>query len=322
MLARIKVWIWCFVHLPRIWTRAHETGNRLERAEALLAKLLTERSDLLEQERQDIAAVVRNSATLQRDELGAIKRELLLLQRRLSTLRKGDSKDPSPDDAANFNRHDAVRLALLEKNAADNPEWEAGWAELAERLRLAGAGETERPVLDAGCGSGKWLELLRSSGLSAYGVDRNALLIERAMARGLNASQADVLEHLQGRGDASLSAITGFRLLEHLAFEQAIDFLDESLRVLRPGGVVILLASNPENMQIGAGTLRGDARSLLIAPELLTFLLNDRGFSDIEVVRSNPVRGELWLEQRDENSKKLNALLFGPQDFTIVARRP
>lgn len=49
-------------------------------------------------------------------------------------------------------------------------------------------------ILDAGCGTGKWLEILKKqTGINAYGIDNNPLAIHYASKRGLKKlQQADV----------------------------------------------------------------------------------------------------------------------------------
>ena len=62
-------------------------------------------------------------------------------------------------------------------------------------------------------------------------------------------------------------------------------------------------------------------------PLTLRFLVERAGFSDVELVYSGEVQTELRLEEGDareereaRNARRLNDLLFAPQDFAVVAR--
>src|SRR5262249_51947932 len=107
-------------------------------------------------------------------------------------------------------------------------------------------------ALDVGCGRGEWLELLRDEGVQARGVDLNRHMIEDCRQRGLDVVPMDALTHLRGIPDASLAAVCGFHLVEHLAFDAFIMLLDETVRVLRSGGVAIFETPNPANLLVGS----------------------------------------------------------------------
>ncbi|MCL9683004.1 class I SAM-dependent methyltransferase [Legionella maioricensis] len=90
-------------------------------------------------------------------------------------------------------------------------------------------------VLDLGSGRGEWLELLQEQGISAYGVDTNERLITSSKERGLSIICANALEHLKRLSEQSLSVITAFHLVEHLAFGELQKLVEEAHRVLLPG---------------------------------------------------------------------------------------
>ena len=55
-------------------------------------------------------------------------------------------------------------------------------------------------------------------------------------------------------------------------------------------------------------------------PEALQFLAESAGFTDVRIEYRAPLPASQRLEQRDENERKLNDLLFGPQDYAVVGR--
>ena len=167
-------------------------------------------------------------------------------------------------------------------------------ADITERLRvyvprIQAAAQPGVPVLDIGPGRGEWLTLLRDAGVEAYGAEVNSQFVEHAATIGLKMVLADGVEHLRSLPDASLSAVTSFHVVEHLPFEVLVDLVDESLRVLRPGGVILLETPNPTNVTVGASSFWIDPTHVRpVHPALLAFLLEHRGFTEVSIQPVNP----------------------------------
>jgi SAM-dependent methyltransferase len=272
--------------------------------------------------RKSLEAASRNAG----EQIAAVRREVMFQQRRLSRVAEMLGNDSaSRGEVAPLVRNqrlDALYEAFEDKyrgSRADIKQWLVVYL---DRLKLTGAGQAESPVVDIGCGRGEWLELLRENGLVAYGIDVNSMMVERTISLGLDARVADLITHLRTLSDASRSAITAFHIVEHLPFETLIDFLDEALRVLLPGGMLILETPNPENMRVGATTFYNDpTHRNPIPPEPLRFIVEHRGFSDVEIERLHPSPESERLKGEGWDIAHLNALLFGPRDYAIIARR-
>jgi O-antigen chain-terminating methyltransferase len=181
-------------------------------------------------------------------------------------------------------------------------------------------GSPTMPVLDIGCGRGEWLELLRENGLNARGVDTNEAMVEYCRRLDLKVTQADAIEHLRGLEGRSLGAVTVFHVLEHLTFDNVIELLDEALRVLKPGGLVILETPNPANLLVGAHTFYLDPTHQRPLPSgLLRFLVEARGFCDVSVKELNPPDPSVRLpEDGSIIARRLNDYLYGPQDYAVI----
>jgi SAM-dependent methyltransferase len=178
------------------------------------------------------------------------------------------------------------------------------------------------PVFDIGCGRGEWLELLNESGIAARGYDVNRIAVEECRQRGLDVVLADAIGALAGLPDGSASAITGFHIIEHLAFEVLVELFDHSWRVLRPGGLIIMETPNPANVIVAAEKFYFDPTHRNPLPsELTAYLLESRGFLDIEIVPLHPVT---WPSRRDYDDPMLVYVqnkLFGPQDYAAIGRK-
>jgi O-antigen chain-terminating methyltransferase len=197
--------------------------------------------------------------------------------------------------------------------------------DIKERLRvylpvIKDAGITGE-MLDVGSGRGEWLQLLKDEGFEGRGVDNNRVLVEQCRTSGLDVVEEDFITYLRGLPDGSLNAVTSFHLIEHLPFETLNKFLDEIIRTLKPGGVVILETPDPENVLVGSCYFYLDPTHRNPIPSLtMQFLLEARGFNDVQVLKLHP-----WESAKIKGDTELVALInkyfFGPFDYGIIARK-
>jgi O-antigen chain-terminating methyltransferase len=136
------------------------------------------------------------------------------------------------------------------------------------------------PVLDLGCGRGEWLELLKEQNIPAAGVDQDEQMLAEARKTGQSTVRADALAYLSDQPDESLAMVSAFHLVEHLAFNRVKAMVIQSLRVLKPGGILLMETPNPENMRVAASEFHLDPTHVRpIPPKLLAFLPRYAGFS-------------------------------------------
>lgn len=106
--------------------------------------------------------------------------------------------------------------------------------------------EPHQPVLDAGCGRGEFLDLMRERGISYLGVDADEAMAEHCRAKGHeNVQVADVNHYLEHDLEAELGAVFSAQLVEHLDYQELLGFLRLSLARLRPGGILVAETVNP-----------------------------------------------------------------------------
>lgn len=171
-------------------------------------------------------------------------------------------------------------------------------------------------ILDLGCGNGEWLEILETEGCEAKGIDNNRVMVDRAEKIGLNVISADILVYLKNLPDSSLSAITGFHIIEHLHLNKLISLIDESLRVLKPKGIVIFEAPNPENLTVGAYSFYTDpTHNRPLVPETVSFLLEQRGFCSVEIKRLHKYKDYFDVIDTNETEDKW---LYSEMDFSVI----
>ena len=192
------------------------------------------------------------------------------------------------------------------------------------------------PVVDIGCGRGEFLGLLRDAGIAARGVDVDADMVEFCRADGLDVERADALEHLAGLEDASLGGIFAAQVVEHLRPPALVGLLELAAAKLRAGGVLVLETMNP----LALGALKNYFADLThaqpLVPETLVVLARQAGFASTELRFLNEPPPEERLRSVElpanpafdaarialaANVARLNEVIFGPQDYALVARR-
>jgi SAM-dependent methyltransferase len=141
-------------------------------------------------------------------------------------------------------------------------------------------------ALDIGCGRGEWLEVAASAGFEASGVDIDDGMLAACRERGLSVRTADGLQTLRAMLDSSVAMVSAFHVVEHIAFDDVRALTAEALRVLQPGGLLIMETPNPENIGVGANSFYRDPSHLRpLPPELLSFVAEHAGFARQLVVR-------------------------------------
>ena len=229
-----------------------------------------------------------------------VSTELVLQGERLATLlAEARKRLPAPFDEAQLRA-----IAKEEDHKLDafyasfDEQFRGSREEIKQRLKVylpiikqQGIGTELMPLLDVGCGRGEWLELLREEHLQASGVDSNRILVEWCRDRGLEVAEDDLMNSLHRQPDESLGAVTGFHIIEHLPIETLVEFLNQAVRVLKPGGVVIFETPNPQNVLVGSCNFYFDPTHRNPLPSQVTkFLLESRGFVGVEVLELESFR--------------------------------
>jgi 2-polyprenyl-3-methyl-5-hydroxy-6-metoxy-1,4-benzoquinol methylase len=260
-----------------------------------------------------------------------VSTELVLQGERLATLlTEARKRLPAP-----FDEEQLRAIAKEEDHKLDafyasfDEQFRGSREEIKHRLKTylpiikqQGIGSDSMPLLDVGCGRGEWLELLGEEHLQASGVDSNRILVEWCRNRGLEVREAELIGYLHQIPDASLGAVTGFHIIEHLTIETLVEFLNQVVRVVKPGGVVIFETPNPQNVLVGSCNFYFDPTHRNPLPSQVTkFLLESRGFVRVEVLNLNP-SDDTPVDENSEVARRFNKYFYGPMDYAVVGHRP
>jgi O-antigen chain-terminating methyltransferase len=270
--------------------------------------------------------------------LHQVKREGIFQQRRLNMLLEEARKRlPQP-----FDQQQLETLAKEADHSLDafyvafEDEFRGTREDIKERAEIylpiiqkAKAGTEERPILDVGCGRGEWLELLQEHKYQAKGLDLNRVMIEQCQEYELDVIESDVIEYLKQQKNNSLGAITGFHIVEHLPLETLVTLFDESLRVLKSGGIVIFETPNPENILVGAcGFYTDPTHRNPLPANTSSYILESRGFILDEIKKLNPVPKEHHFYDHENDSAvikhittNMNIYFMQARDYAIIGHK-
>jgi len=173
-------------------------------------------------------------------------------------------------------------------------------------------------AIDLGCGRGEWLELLGEHGFEAQGVDIDDGMLVACRERNLKVDNSDALDFIKKLPKASHAVVSGFHIVEHVPFEYVQELIKESLRILIPGGLLILETPNPENLVVGTANFYLDpTHQRPIPPPLLAFASEYAGFKRTKVMR---------LQESNDLSQKeypsiLDVLNGVSPDYAVISQK-
>jgi O-antigen chain-terminating methyltransferase len=274
----------------------------------------------------------------EQEKLQRTEAELLLLSDHLTDVSQALGTHQSVLDSLKTDVNTLTRNLVAEENRTIDElrEWDQFYASFEEQFRGSAKEVEERlrfylpfladlkpesQILDLGSGRGDWLELLRAQGFNPRGVEVNEVLGEHSRQQGLDVVSMEMMVYLGQQADNSLDLVTVFHLIEHFNIGKLIRLLDEVKRALRPGGLLILETPSPENLVVAACNFYADPTHYKpIYPQTLIFLLDRKGFGDLNLHYLHPVENSPFTGE-SEGSQQLDLWFFGPRDFAVIARK-
>lgn len=175
-------------------------------------------------------------------------------------------------------------------------------------------------VLDLGCGRGEFLELMRSIGVAARGIDLSEESVALCRHKGLEAEVADLFEHLGNLPEASLDGIFCSQVVEHIPPDRLPEMLKLAVSRLQRNGAIAIETPNPECLAIFATHFYLDPTHQRPVPHpLLVFYLEEFGVGNIEVRRLSPaVESMPSLRSLPDDFREA---FFGGLDYAVTGKK-
>lgn len=148
-------------------------------------------------------------------------------------------------------------------------------------------------IIDLGCGHGLLVHAARQAGYSRIsGIDISPQQVAQARRLGIEGiGEGDAGAALEALAPASQDAVITFDLLEHLADEALMPFVDGVFRALRPGGRWIIHTVNAESPFFGRARFGDVTHRRAFTRASLRQLLTAAGFARIDCFEDAPVPG-------------------------------
>ena len=189
----------------------------------------------------------------------------------------------------------------------------------------------KKKVIDIGCGRGEFLSLMQDNGITAEGVDIYEPYVEYCNMKGLKAICGDGADFL-----AKTEGVDGIfvgQVVEHLKPHQIIQLCNTAYERLEEGGCIIIETPNPTSLSIYTNAFYIDPSHIKpVHPLTMQYYFEKAGFKDIEIIYTENSRPpfeipELKLEGGENTEefnkalKKVSEMLFGSQDYAVVATK-
>jgi SAM-dependent methyltransferase len=186
------------------------------------------------------------------------------------------------------------------------------------------------PIVDIGCGRGELAALLAQHDVDVIGVEPDAGMASEARSRGVNIQATDGVSFLNSCAEASLGAIFSCHVAEHMPFDELLHLVHLSVEKLKPGGIFVAETPNPAALIVLGNSFILDPTHLRpIHPALFAFVCETAGFRDVRLefysaatdYHIRPIDAGHELSALNSDLERLNDVLFGPQEYAVIATK-
>lgn len=193
------------------------------------------------------------------------------------------------------------------------------------------------PVLEIGGGRGELQLLFREEGIPSYNVDIDPAMVAAAKEKGLDARLGDGIKHLEELPDRSLGGVIAIQVVEHLPWKVLEHLFSLCTRKVKIGGTVIFETINPRSMAaLSSNYFRDPTHIWPLHPDTLSYQMNLAGLKIREIKLLSHVPEEAGIQQValesymsprwadalrsiNRNFSRLHELLYGSQDYAVIA---
>ena len=137
-------------------------------------------------------------------------------------------------------------------------------------------------VLDIGCGSGIFLELMAKKGIRAEGVDISREVVKSCKKKGLKVISGNAIAFLKKKKKI-YDGILISDVIEHLQPNEAKQLIKNCYSALKPSGKIVIITCDPKDIKDVLNGFWTDITHVRYYPlVVMKKLLESAGFKDIE----------------------------------------
>lgn len=197
-----------------------------------------------------------------------------------------------------------------------------------------------KPVVEIGSGRGELQVLLKRASVPSYGVDLDEAMVRTANLKGVDTRHGDGIAHLRALDDGSIGGLIAIQVVEHLQRATLEEFCRLARSKVARGGRIVFETINPRSVvALSSNYFRDPTHVWPLHPDTLGYMMTLAGLKLVETrelapvdegakLQPIPLGGHLtprWaqtVELLNRNINQLNTLLYGNQDYCIIAEVP
>ena len=198
----------------------------------------------------------------------------------------------------------------------------------------------EYPVFELGAGRGELQRLFKRAGIASFSVEQDDAMVQRCAEQNLDVRKGDGIAFLETAADRSLGGFVAVQVVEHLPYPVLTRLLSVLSKKLAPGARIALETINSESLlALSRNYFRDPTHEAPLHPDTLRFLVETSGLRVVEVRPLSPypdgaafqeLRHESFMTPRwkelldvmNRNTRQLNQIFFGHQDYCLIADVP
>jgi SAM-dependent methyltransferase len=195
-------------------------------------------------------------------------------------------------------------------------------------------------VLEIGPGRGELLTQFLASGIDASGIDTDEAMVELCQEKSLPVQLGNGLLYLQSLPDSSLGGIVAIQVIEHLPIQVRQQLMELAYAKLAAGGRLVLETINPKSLvALSSNYFRDPTHIWPEHPDTMAYTMELAGLRvrateylspvpqeallpSLPIEPFLPPRWAVMVQRMNESMARLNELLFGFQDYRIIAEKP
>lgn len=191
--------------------------------------------------------------------------------------------------------------------------------------------EGKKRVVDLGCGRGEFVELLHENHIGVKGVDMYQPYVELGIMKDLPIECHEAITFLKEQ--SSVDGIFVGQVVEHMTIDAIIELCKIAYEKLEKNCYLIIETPNPTSLAIYTEAFYIDpSHNKPVHPKTLQYIVEKEGFSNVEILYTDSSKLPYTIPEIsqyvdgsiaefDKAMKRVSDLLYGSQDYAVIAKK-